>query len=76
MFEAWFLQKETLPGSFYTKNKMDKVLNDQHSLTIRTIAHAFLGSCPEFDQKVTDWAETVATSRIENKLPFMRSLKP
>ncbi|WP_409298508.1 STAS domain-containing protein [Peribacillus sp. SCS-26] len=68
--EAWFLQKESLSGPFYSKIQMEKVLIEQHSLTIRTIAHAFLGSCPEFDQKVKDWAEAVATSRIENNTPI------
>lgn len=69
----WFAAKSDFNGSFYSNNpnpKIDQVLMEQHTLTIRTVAYAFLEEEKGFQKQLQLWAETVAKSRIENNAPI------
>lgn len=69
----WFSAKSNFDGSFYSNNPnpdIDQVLMEQHGLTIRTIAYAFLEEETGFKDQLLIWAGTVAQSRIENNTPI------
>lgn len=69
----WFTAKNDFDGSFYSNNpnpEIDQVLLEQHALTIRTVAYAFLEEENGFQEQLLLWAETVAKSRIEHNTPI------
>lgn len=69
----WFTAKSDFDGSFYSNNpnpEIDQVLLEQHALTIRTVAYAFLEEENGFQEQLLLWAETVAKSRIEHNTPI------
>lgn len=69
----WFTAKSDFDGSFYSNNpnpEIDQVLLEQHGLTIRTVAYAFLEEENGFQEQLLLWAETVAKSRIEHNTPI------
>jgi rsbT co-antagonist protein RsbR len=69
----WFTEKSDFDGSFYSNNpnpEIDQVLLEQHALTIRTVAYAFLEEENGFQEQLLLWAETVAKSRIEHNTPI------
>ncbi|MCZ8539132.1 STAS domain-containing protein [Psychrobacillus sp. FSL K6-2365] len=69
----WFIAKSDFDGSFYSNNpnpEIDQVLLEQHALTIRTVAYAFLEEENGFQEQLLLWAETVAKSRIEHNTPI------
>lgn len=69
----WFNAKSDFDGSFYSNNpnpEIDQVLLEQHALTIRTVAYAFLEEENGFQEQLLLWAETVAKSRIEHNTPI------
>ncbi|RFU63111.1 STAS domain-containing protein [Peribacillus glennii] len=71
--QKWFNEKSNFSGEFYSNNpnpKIDKILREQHALTIKTIAYAFLEEESTFHEQQLIWADTVAQSRIENNTPI------
>lgn len=73
MTERWFAEKNNFTGAFYSNNsdpQIDEILLEQHALTIKTVASAFLEETDSFHEQQVLWAETVAKSRIENNTPI------
>ncbi|WP_144513854.1 STAS domain-containing protein [Bacillus sp. FJAT-22090] len=71
--ERWFAEKNNFTGAFYSNNpnpQIDKILMEQHALTIKTVASAFLEEKGSLNEQLVLWAETVAKSRIENNTPI------
>jgi len=74
----WFAAKSEFNSSFYSNNAnptIDKVLREQHALTISTVAYAFLEEENGFQEQLQSWAETVAQSRIEHNTPLHDVIK-
>ncbi len=71
--ERWFAEKDNFTGAFYSNNsnpQIDQILLEQHALTIKTVASAFLEDKDSLEEQQVLWAETVAKSRIENNTPI------
>ncbi|WP_419961200.1 STAS domain-containing protein [Psychrobacillus sp. BM2] len=69
----WFAAKRDFNGSFYSNNpnpNIDQVLMEQHALTIRTVAYAFLEKETGFQEQLLLWTDTVPKSRIEHNTPI------
>lgn len=74
----WFTAKCDFDSPFYSNNlnpEIDKVLKEQHALTISTVAYAFLEEEHGFQEQLLIWAETVAQSRIEHNIPIHDVIK-
>lgn len=71
--ERWFAEKNSFTGAFYSNNsnpQIDQILLEQHALTIKTVASAFLEDKDSLKEQQVLWADTVAKSRIENNTPI------
>ncbi|SER69155.1 STAS domain-containing protein [Psychrobacillus sp. OK032] len=71
--ERWFAEKDNFTGAFYSNNsnpQIDDILLEQHALTIKTVASAFIEDKGSFEEQQVLWAETVAKSKIENNTPI------
>jgi len=74
----WFVAKSDFNSSFYSNNpdpEIDRVLREQHALTIKTVAYAFLEEENGFQEQLLLWAETVAQSRVEHSTPLHDVIK-
>ena len=69
--KQWFEEKRKFTDPFYSNNpnpQIDVVLQEQHALTIRTVASAFWEGENSFPELLDIWAETVAKNRVENSI--------
>ncbi|CAH0346013.1 STAS domain-containing protein [Bacillus sp. CECT 9360] len=76
--EKWSRQRRELSGPFYNNNTnrvIEEELNEQHALTIKTLATAFLEDSDVFISYLDKWANTVAQSRVDNHIPIHEVLE-
>lgn len=67
--EKWFSLRCQLKGELYSADNLSEetkqLLTKQHTFTNITIASAFLEDQTEFQEHMTQWAQTVAKNRVE-----------
>lgn len=72
--QKWFQMRDAnRPKSIYSAQsdpKTEKMLQEQHTFTIETIASAFLDDKRIFEEKLDIWANTVAKSRVDTMTPI------
>lgn len=76
--EKWFKQRKELSGPFYYENTnpvIEEQLLEQHALTIKTLATAFLEDRDVSSDYLEKWANTVAQSRVDNQIPIHEVLE-
>jgi rsbT co-antagonist protein RsbR len=76
--EKWFLLTKEMAGEFYHNNtnvRIEKELREQHALTIKILASAFLEEPDLINQHLERWAMTVARSRVEYNTPIHEVLE-
>ena len=69
--KQWFEEKRKFTDPFYSNNpnpQIDVILQEQHALTIRTVASALWEGENSFPELLDIWAETVAKNRVENNI--------
>lgn len=74
----WFGSRQAVKGSIYSldaDSNVEKMLRDQHQLTILTVASAFLGESEDFRQNMNKWGDIVAKSRVDMQTPIYEVLE-
>lgn len=69
--KQWFEEKRKFTDPFYSNNpnpQIDVILQEQHALTIRTVASALWEGENSFPELLDIWAENVAKNRVENSI--------
>ncbi|MCZ8537058.1 STAS domain-containing protein [Paenisporosarcina quisquiliarum] len=69
--EDWLNARATEPGSFYsceTSPDVERLLRKQHKQTVQLLISSLYQDETEFLEKLEDWAQTVAMSRVENRI--------
>ena len=69
--EDWLNARAKEPGSFYsceTSPDVERLLRKQHKQTVQLLISSLNEDETEFQEKLEDWAQTVALSRVENRI--------
>ena len=69
--EDWLNARANEPGSFYsceTSPDVERLLRKQHKQTVQLLISSLYQGETEFQEKLEDWAQTVAMSRVENRI--------
>lgn len=74
--EKWFSLRCQLKGELYSADNLSEetkqLLTKQHTFTNITIASAFLEDQTEFQEHMTQWAQTVAKTGLSKMFRCMR----
>lgn len=66
------------PGSFYSSQPsadIDRLLRIQHQQTVNLLISSFEANEREFQNKLEDWAQTVAKSRVDKRIHIHQVIK-
>ncbi|MCK1994651.1 STAS domain-containing protein [Peribacillus muralis] len=76
--ETWLALREKQAGSIYsvdTDVKVEELLREQNTLTIKTVTSALLEDKNSFIENMEQWAAMVAKSRVESDTPIYEVLE-
>ncbi|MFD9626242.1 STAS domain-containing protein [Peribacillus muralis] len=76
--ETWLALREKQAGSIYsvdTDVKVEELLREQNTLTIKTVTSALLEDKNSFIENMEQWAVMVAKSRVESDTPIYEVLE-
>ncbi|MGG0411009.1 STAS domain-containing protein [Peribacillus simplex] len=76
--ENWLALREKQSGSIYSMDsneKIEKLLREQNTLTIKTVTSALLEDKTAFIDTMEQWATLVAKSRVESDTPIYEVLE-
>lgn len=76
--EEWLSTRVDQPGSFYSKSApadVERILRKQHQQTVQLLISSLKPGEDDFEKLLVNWAQTVAKSRVENRIPIYEVLK-
>lgn len=76
--EEWLSARVKQPGSFYSSDvtfDIERTLRKQHQQTIQLLISSLKPEETSFQDLLNNWAQTVAKSRVENRIPIYEVIK-
>lgn len=76
--EEWLTERVKEPGSFYSNQAspdVEKLLRKQHQHTIQLLISSFDQNDFDFRERLDEWAQTVAKSRVEHRIAIHEVIK-
>lgn len=76
--EEWLSTRIDQPGSFYSKSApvdVEMILRKQHQQTVQLLISSLKPEKDDFEKLLVNWAQTVAKSRVERRIPIYEVIK-
>jgi len=76
--EEWLSTRIDQPGSFYSKSApvdVQTILRKQHQQTVHLLISSLKPEKEDFEKLLVNWAQTVAKSRVERRIPIYEVIK-